>query len=541
MAKKIKQELLETGETLHCCPQCPFKSERLKTTKVHMLRHSEEFTCKKCKKSYRSEKDLRSHMKNIHKDSEMYAKQLMKKEQQSEVMKLQKNSLRHRQELHSGKFRCNYCEYTTDRQILLNQHCKYHMNSSVIKHLCPACFKPFPSPYHVKRHIHYNHPDTIYSLIKLEPKKTEGVTLKKNTRKKNIIESSRESIKSKVMRTNETKSEAVYLNTEKHSKNVYQCANCKYNTTQKNHLRQHMTYHSSKHLCEICKKAFPCSKRLQLHVERIHSKEILEKSESVLQKKSLTSLWGFDLSDFGIDAIVLNDEIEQNAITNSPNIFPPDFNIQTELPSEIENPYSCPFCSYRGKKKRNLDSHMVYHTDKFKCNTCSKRHPTLYHLNRHIRLVHFGGSVENFTERTKEIDINKQYEYSLPFNLTHLMTVEATEDINGTIKLEPNSDYENEKHQVFVQHKNSISIKKNERYFSPKNYFETSLKNEIQYFVENDGKKIFFCSDCPYQNAKKQNVKQHKKIHTLQYACHNCGKGHTTSYHLKRHISNCQN
>lgn len=183
MSTKIKQELLETGETLHCCPQCPFKADKLQTTKVHMLRHTGQFACTKCKKSCRSQKDLNSHMKNVHKeptvDYEPEKKQVQVKTEGNEVMASRDKSRlgrRQKKESGSGKFHCQYCEYSTDRQILLNQHCKYHMSSSVIKHLCPACFKPFPSPYHVKRHIHYNHPDATYSLIKLEPKKSEVKT-----------------------------------------------------------------------------------------------------------------------------------------------------------------------------------------------------------------------------------------------------------------------------------------------------------------------------------------------------------------------------
>lgn len=178
---KIKQELLETGETLHCCPQCPFKADKLQTTKVHMLRHTGQFACTKCKKSCRSQKDLKSHMKNVHKeptvDVESQKQQVQVKLEGNEVMASRDKSRlgrRQKTELNNGNIRCQYCEYTTNRQILLNQHCKYHMNSSVIKHLCPACFKPFPSPYHVKRHIHYNHRDATYSLIKLEPKKSEA-------------------------------------------------------------------------------------------------------------------------------------------------------------------------------------------------------------------------------------------------------------------------------------------------------------------------------------------------------------------------------
>lgn len=183
MSTKVKRELLETGETLYCCPQCPFKADKMQTTKVHMLRHTGQFSCQKCKKSCRSQKDLKSHMKNVHKEKPTVDEQ--EQQQQLVQVKMEGNEVtasrdksrlgrRQKKESSKGQFRCQYCEYTTDRQILLNQHCKYHINSSVIKHLCPdpACFKPFPSPYHVKRHIRYNHPDAKYSLIKLEPKKT---------------------------------------------------------------------------------------------------------------------------------------------------------------------------------------------------------------------------------------------------------------------------------------------------------------------------------------------------------------------------------
>lgn len=337
-----------------------------------------------------------------------------------------------------------------------------------------------------------------------------------------------------------------------------------------------MTYHSSKYLCQTCEKSFPCAKRLQLHIERVHdSKELetaanttenTEEMEFHIKNESITSLWGFDLSDFGIDAIVLNDEIEgailptspmsHNLPTYSSNVFPNDFNVQTESPTVAENPFSCPFCSYRGKKKRNLDSHMVYHTDKFKCATCSKRHPTLYHLNRHIRLVHGGSIEENFPKHIQDelqqqsspslyfpvdsSDIKNESECSLPFNLTDLMAVEATEDLNGTIKLELDSDYEGTEgcedaglQTIFMESDKAIKTEVD----SALDNTQITLPNEIHFSVQSDGQKVYFCSDCPYQNAKKQNVKQHRKIHTPQYACLNCGKGHTTSYHLKRHLN----
>lgn len=343
-----------------------------------------------------------------------------------------------------------------------------------------------------------------------------------------------------------------------------------------------MTYHSSKYLCQTCEKSFPCAKRLQLHIERIHDKIKLEAEEDTIetpeemeyqmQSEPITSLWGFDLSDFGIDAIVLNDEIQgtvsppssmPNVLpTDSSNVFPNDFNVQTESPTVAENPFSCPFCSYRGKKKRNLDSHMVYHTDKFKCATCSKRHPTLYHLNRHIRLVHCGNPEENFPKRRQDenqqqsspslylpvdsSEIKEESECSLPFNLTDLMAVEATEDLNGTIKLELDSDCQSSDDCDDMQlQTRSLGTDKSIKTepLSALNDIQITLPNEIHFTVQSDGQKLYFCSDCPYRNTKKQNVKQHRKIHTPQYACLSCGKGHTTSYHLKRHLNqgSCSN
>lgn len=336
-----------------------------------------------------------------------------------------------------------------------------------------------------------------------------------------------------------------------------------------------MTYHSSKYLCETCKKSFPCAKRLQMHEERIHDQKEADEdsteqeegeSETRVKNEPITSLWGFDLSDFGIDAIVLNDETLEEAelpptstnniletTTNSPNVVPNDFHIQTESPSDLENPFSCPFCPYRGKKKRNLDSHMVYHTDKFKCETCSKRHPTLYHLNRHIRLVHCGNPDENFPKHEQDEEqqsspslyfpvdsavFKEESESSLPFNLTDLMAVEATEDLNGSIKLEPDSDCENpgDCDETGLQLQNTATPTTTET-LGALNDLQFTLPNELQFSVQSDGQKVYFCSDCPYQNPKKQNVKQHRKIHTPQYACQKCGKRHTTSYHLKRHLN----
>lgn len=331
-----------------------------------------------------------------------------------------------------------------------------------------------------------------------------------------------------------------------------------------------MTYHSSKYLCQTCDKSFPCAKRLQMHIERVHDeiekeeeKDTMEEEEAEAARKKnepITSLWGFDLSDFGIDAIVLNDQVEETLPPTSPmsnilptyssNVFPNDFNVQTTAPSDAENPFSCPFCPYRGKKKRNLDSHMVYHTDKFKCETCSKRHPTLYHLNRHIRLVHCGNPDENFPKQDRDDDqqsspslyfpldssvIKEESESSLPFNLTELMAVEATEDLNGTIKLEADPDCESPGDCDDTGLQTSAAMETET--LSALDDIQFNLPNEIQFSVQTDGQKLFFCSDCPYQNPKKQNVKQHRKIHTQQYACSSCGKGHTTSYHLKRHLN----
>lgn len=648
MSTKVKQELLETGETLFCCPQCPFKADKLQMTKVHMMRHSGQFVCQKCKKSCRSQKDLKSHMKNVHKEPTVDEAIQHKNdnEQQLVVVKTEGNEVtpstdrsrlgkRRKKEANKGQYQCQYCDYTADRQILLNQHCKYHMNSSFIKHLCPACFKPFPSPYHVKRHIRYNHPDTKYSLIKLEPKKEEAQTTPTTPTKstpvtsptKSPLKKKRKKIK-KAATVVEVRFRCFLTNflcliqiilketpktTLKSSKKkklsppepviaptpapapapmpapiktsrrepFFQCAHCKYSTNSKNSLRQHMTYHSEKYLCKICAKPFPCARRLNLHIERIHdqvrvkeeefdddtndnnNKENEDDEEMLVKNEITSSLWGFDLSDFGIDAIVLNDEmISEDPPQINPilphvapnNVFPNDFHVQTEntnATEDSENPFSCPFCPYRGKKKRNLDSHMVYHTDKFKCETCSKRHPTLYHLNRHIRLVHCGNPEESFPKQERDEDQQsspslyfpsdsnggmkeESSECSLPFNLTDLMSFEATEDLNGTIKLEPCSDDESPPRPCDEEPAVPNPL-------SALNDIQFTLPNEIQFSIQPDGQKIFFCSDCSYTNTKKQNVKQHRKIHTPLHACQKCGKGHTTSFHLKRHLikGNC--
>uniref|UniRef100_A0A336M560 CSON012323 protein n=1 Tax=Culicoides sonorensis TaxID=179676 RepID=A0A336M560_CULSO len=575
--EKIKQELLETGELLYCCPKCPFKADKIQTTKIHILKHSGQFPCHKCKKSCRSQKDLDSHMKNVHKEKPTVAEKTTvdrKKENKVNVPNGERRLRRgKKKEPCNGKFRCEFCDYATDRQLLLNQHCKYHLNSSVIKHLCPACFQPFPSPYHVKRHIRYNHPDTLYSLIKLEPKKVQKNEVKdevhqistpstpktppKKKQKMEKLESVEKSPKQKkkldtqkkIAITPESKQTPPEPRTTVNQKSLFQCAHCKYSTTQKNHLRQHMTYHSSKYVCPVCQKSFPCARRREMHVERIHNQTIEENTEEneesrVKNEPITSSLWGFDLSDFGIDAIVINDEIEEALPipmeflpTYSSNVFPKDFHVQTEAPTDAENPFFCPFCPYRGKKKRNLDSHMVYHTDKFKCEICTKRHPTLYHLNRHIRLVHCANPDEIVQKREQQQQsspslyfpadskqIKEESNSSLPFNLSDLMAVETTEDLNGTIKQEPTDFDCDETLNTF----DDTQIK---------------LPNEIQSIVMPDGVKMYFCTECSYQNTKKQNVKQHWKIHTMQHACVNCGKGHTTSFHLKRHLkfASCTN
>lgn len=48
--------------------------------------------------------------------------------------------------------------------------------------------------------------------------------------------------------------------------------------------------------------------------------------------------------------------------------------------------FSCPLCTYKGKKKSNLDKHMKYHNSKYQCEYCQKYFPDPAHLKRHVRV-----------------------------------------------------------------------------------------------------------------------------------------------------------
>lgn len=486
-----------------------------------------------------------------------------------------------------GLFVCKYCAYKTDKINKLNNHLKYHASAPVLKHLCNICLKPQPTPYHVKRHIKSNHPGAEYTMIKIDPRQNIN------------------------RRPSSTKTKGL------NQKDLYQCAHCKYATGSKDCLRNHVVYHTTRYMCHICSKCFPGSFHLTRHLEKVHPNSFEEeqaKSENMVEHiDNGCGLWGFDFSNVSYDLPGMDNLIMMTGTKNDPKHFnllgPPvvvsDSPNKTDIPKDFkvvmadsgEKIYCCPECPYQGKKKRLLQLHMIYHTDKFQCKICNKRNPTAYHLERHVSRIHGKKSVvdvnnvdpdqENismdFDELKMEPECNIIDESNdlLVEEVVNVSSESSAEDYSDPLLKCVYCEYTTRSRKLMKAHTDSHSVKKNyilpEVTISKKDNTSTwglnltsteidanfSYDNELSmisnHFMmmngsENDSDKIensknfdvvkstngetlYCCRECTYKGTKKRNLIAHLVYHTDRYQCNVCSKRHPTMFHLNRHMS----
>ena len=208
-------------------------------------------------------------------------------------------------------------------------------------------------------------------------------------------------------------------------------------------------------------------------------------------------------------------------------------------------PNMCNRCAYQALDKAGLRKHKLDVHNYKTCSECDFIAYTAYTVEDHIVEYHrglkkkckdcdfIGGRREIVKHRYNNHQVKESEPYSCQkCDFTNLSLGEINRHIDSVHKDQDGKiTYSCEKCKFTCTLKYSL-----DRHMVTK-HSDDSSENYVLKLAEN-GKKVFFCTECDYQNPERTNIRRHVDIHHLgiSYTCEHCGYQATRRGILNAHI-----
>ena len=331
------------------CPVCnKVFSNHTQRDQHHHKAHPAKYGCSWCKDFFRTEQELTSHEKGIHKCVPDMT-----------------------------SFACEYCEKSFCSKLELREHVKEHK-----LHSCEICGKSWSTRHLLILHKRCHKPNS--SKRPTPTFKCTNCGEKYN--QKSELEAHRQR--------------------EHWNKLPYSCDQCSKSFGRKDTLKRHViTKHTpggkeelnnyKKFLCSICGKRFPRLAKLNKHRDWVHlGKRQQQKHDPSQQLPSLCSHCGKTYADNKL----LSSHIAYAHSAPKPKIYKctecdKSFTIKSTLNRHLlvhlntVKSYSCDVCGKSYMQNEYLKKHKKRHSTEmpYSCSFCDKKFPYLYHLKSHER------------------------------------------------------------------------------------------------------------------------------------------------------------
>ena len=485
--------------------EVPIKKKKIKLLKTEMEKDQQRETCKECNKTFKTTKNLRDHIRNMHS-----TERSIMCDDCDKTFKYKKSLYEHVRRVHSGaekKWKCEMCFV-----IFPLKYKEKHMKR--IHKQCSNCDKLYVNRYKHYERWHSKGDACWYCDFIGENNKALQLHMKEN-----------------------------HLNTPKMKLQGWKkCEICNEAIESQELLLEHQekVHGHLKQTCEICNEVCITMKNLAIHIATKHCKKTPEKRFVCFYCNSVTrptaTLLGYH---------ILNKHFNQP-------LFPcpqcgKGFDRKPCLASHIrynhvtEKLFQCDKCAKNFKTHALLNSHsknMHEEHEEVTCKHCNKTCKNAKYLRDHIRNMHSGA------EKTRIIcdDCGKSFAQKQSFldhSLTHLTGKEKEQKKLSCPYQDCN--YTNLRKPLLDTHIKRVHEKKKNFQCSlcPKSFFSKGHFEEHTNGVHLN-LKPFQCEKCEFATAYRTILREHNKVAhgNRRYDCPYCNHSARYKGNLDKHINN---
>ncbi|XP_061400088.1 transcriptional repressor CTCFL [Musca vetustissima] len=282
-----------------------------------------------------------------------------------------------------GQFKCQICDYSTNKKFLLTRHFKTHSDDRPYK--CSVCERGFKTHTSLMNHINTHLGNKPHKCGDCDMTFTTSGELTRHRRYRHTgvkphkcTECDYSSVELSKLRRH------IRCHT---GERPYQCPHCTYASPDTFKLKRHMRTHTGEkpYECDICHARFTQSNSLKYHrlIHSVNDKPVFQcnlcpttcgrKTDLRLHIQKLHN------SDTPIPCKRCGKEL--------PDRYQYKMHVKTH---EGEKCFRCTYCPFASISQRHLDTHMLIHTDSkpFVCELCQQCFRQKQLLSRHMKVYH---------------------------------------------------------------------------------------------------------------------------------------------------------
>ncbi|XP_005185380.1 transcriptional repressor CTCF isoform X2 [Musca domestica] len=392
-----------------------------------------------------------------------------------------------------GQFKCQICDYSTNKKFLLTRHFRTHSDDRPYK--CSVCERGFKTHNSLMNHINTHLGNKPYKCGDCEMSFTTSGELTRHRRYRHTLV--------KPHKCTECDYSSVELSKlRRHMRchtgeRPYQCPHCTYASPDTFKLKRHMRTHTGEkpYECDICHARFTQSNSLKYH-RLIHSVN----DKPVFQCNLCPTTCGRK-TDLRLHIQKLHNSETPFPCKRCGKELPDRYQYKMHVKThEGEKCYRCTYCPYASISQRLLDTHMLIHTDTkpFVCDLCQQSFRQKQLLARHMKLYHTANYEPPKPLKKGHVCPHCERAFAFKGNLMrHMETHDPNSKINeeklkikmGRLKrVQPDGTVVTQIKSSFIYNEDEVVNATNEREMSADNQenviFEDENGEPVQYVYE---------------------------------------------------------